>query len=109
MFSADALAVRNTDAWIVRHNVDRYAAMGTIDLEYLEHELSADATPALIASLPRLQLREETALTGWLCEIHYKKPPRDSRWFAWNLRASRELAARRDWYRSAGSNCTPPS
>jgi len=99
----------NTDAWIVRHNVDRYARTGKIDIEYLTHDLSADATPALIASLPRLEPRERAAVAGWLCDVNIKKRHRDPRWFAWNLRASREVAARRDWYRETQSNCTPPA
>ena len=99
----------NTDAWIVRHNVDRYARTGKIDIEYLTHDLSADATPELIASLPRLEPRERAAVTGWLCDANTRNKHRDPRWFAWNLRASREAAARRDWYRETQSNCTPPA
>lgn len=99
----------NTDAWIVRHNVDRYASTGKIDMEYLTHDLSADATPELIASLPRLEPREHATVTGWLCDANTKRKQRDPRWFAWNLRASREAAARRDWYRETQSNCTPPA
>ncbi|MBK5187687.1 MAG: DUF4173 domain-containing protein, partial [Gemmatimonadaceae bacterium] len=99
----------NTDAWIVRHNVDRYAATGKIDLQYLEHDLSADATPELIASLPRLQLAEQASVTGWMCNVNHAKRIRDSRWFAWNLRAAEALAARREWYRAARSNCEAPS
>lgn len=99
----------NTDAWIVRHNVDRYAKTGKIDVEYLTHDLSADATPAMIASLPRLEPREHAAVSGWLCDANTRKRHRDPRWFAWNLRASREATARRDWYRKTQANCTPPA
>jgi two-component system, OmpR family, sensor histidine kinase BaeS len=99
----------NTDAWIVRHNIDRYATTGKIDIDYLTHDLSADATPALIASLPRLAPAYQTAVTTWLCEVNTKTHRRDARWFEWNLRASRELAARRAWYRETQANCTPPS
>jgi hypothetical protein len=99
----------NTDAWIARHNIDRYATTGKIDIDYLTHELSADATPELIASLPRLAPTEYAAVTTWLCGLNTSRHPRDTRWFAWNLRASRELAARRAWYRETQANCTPPS
>jgi hypothetical protein len=99
----------NTDAWIVRHNIDRYATTGKIDIDYLTRDLSADATPELIASLPRLAPTQQAAVTTWLCALNARAHPRDSRWFAWNLRASRELAARRKWYLETQPNCTPAS
>jgi two-component system, OmpR family, sensor histidine kinase BaeS len=99
----------NTDAWIVRHNVDRYQSTGKIDIDYLTRQLSEDATPELIASLPRLKVMEHAAVTGWLCDVNSRKRPRDQRWFTWNYRAARELSARREWYRDTRSNCTPPS
>ncbi|MDQ2768721.1 MAG: DUF4173 domain-containing protein [Gemmatimonadota bacterium] len=99
----------NTDAWIVRHNVDRYAETGKIDLDYLMHDLSSDATPELIASVPRLKLAEQSAIAGWLCDANYRRRPSDPRWFAWNARASAAQAARREWYSRSHSNCYPPS
>jgi hypothetical protein len=99
----------NTDAWIVRHNIDRYATTGKIDIDYLTRDLSADATPELIASLPRLAPTQQAAVTTWLCALNARAHPRDSRWFAWNLRTSRELAARREWYLETQPNCTPAS
>ena len=45
-----ALAVANPDAWIARHNIERYHATGKVDWGYLRG-LSADATPTL-AALP---------------------------------------------------------
>ena len=99
----------NTDAWIVRHNVERYAATGKIDLDYLMHDLSSDATPELIASLPRLKPAEQATMSAWLCDASYRKRPNDARWFAWNARASAAQSARLDWYRTTRSNCVPPS
>jgi two-component system, OmpR family, sensor histidine kinase BaeS len=99
----------NTDAWIVKHNVERYQSTGKIDIDYLTRQLSEDATPELIASLPRLKVMEHAAVTGWLCDVNARKRPRDQRWFTWNYRAARELSARREWYRDTRSNCTPPS
>jgi two-component system, OmpR family, sensor histidine kinase BaeS len=99
----------NTDAWIVRHNVDRYVQTGMLDVDYLTLDLSADATPELVASLPRLAPIQRAAVTRWLCALDNRKQPRDTRWFAWNLRARRELAARRAWYHETQANCTPPS
>jgi hypothetical protein len=99
----------NTDAWIVRHNVERYTESGKIDLEYLTHDLSADATPELIASLPRLRQTEQATVRAWLCEASHKKRPTDQRWFEWNARASAARAARQEWYRRAQPDCVSPS
>ncbi|MFZ2503750.1 MAG: DUF4173 domain-containing protein, partial [Nocardioides sp.] len=41
------LALVNPDAWIARHNIDRFETTGRIDWWYLQ-SLSADATPAVI-------------------------------------------------------------
>jgi two-component system, OmpR family, sensor histidine kinase BaeS len=99
----------NTDAWIVRHNVDRYVRTGKIDIYYLTEVLSADATPELIASLPRLRPVEHLAVTKWLCEGGKGLRHRDERWFAWNYRAARDTRARPEWYRLTQPNCSPPS
>ena len=45
------LAAINPDAWIARHNIDRYEATGRIDWTYLR-DLSADATPVIADRLP---------------------------------------------------------
>ena len=58
----------NTDAWIVRENVSRYAATGVLDTNYLVYQLSDDATPALVASLPRLHEPERHLLVQSLLE-----------------------------------------
>jgi two-component system, OmpR family, sensor histidine kinase BaeS len=99
----------NTDAWIVHHNVDRYAHTGKLDVDYLTLGLSADATPALIASLPQLAPIQRAAVTSWLCSPDQRTHSRDTRWFAWNLRASRALAARRAWYLESQPNCAAPT
>ena len=99
----------NTDAWIVRHNVDRYARTGKIDIYYLTEDLSADATPELIASLPRLRPVELAAVTKWLCEGGKGLRHRDERWFAWNYRAARDARARPEWYRLTQPHCSPHS
>lgn len=45
------LALANPDAWIARHNIDRYEATGRIDWGYLRG-LSADAVPATAELAP---------------------------------------------------------
>jgi len=99
----------NTDAWIVRHNVDRYARTGKIDSYYLTELLSSDATPELIASLPRLKPAEHANMTKWLCGGNHGARRHDGRWFAWNLRAAQAERARLGWFRGSQPNCAPPS
>jgi hypothetical protein len=99
----------NTDAWIVRHNVDRYARTGKLDTYYLSAVLSSDATPELIASLPRLKHAEHAEVTKRLCESNDGARRHDERWFEWNLRAAQAKRARLDWFRESQPNCSPPS
>ena len=67
------LAAINPDAWIARHNLDRYADTGKVDWNYLQ-DLSADAVPVLV-TLP--DDVAECALTG--------HEPGDDDWLEWNL------------------------
>ena len=90
--------VWNTDAWIVRRNVDRYEATGKIDTFYITALTSDDATPALVESVPRLREPERSDVIRFL---RRKDPKRwvDSReWFAWNLRASASRKAARAFH-----------
>jgi signal transduction histidine kinase len=71
------LAAINPDAWIARHNVDRYADTGRIDWTYLR-SLSDDAVPVL-ADLPADQRR---------CALANMTASSDD-WLEWNLGRSR--------------------
>jgi two-component system, OmpR family, sensor histidine kinase BaeS len=71
------LAAVNPDAWIARHNLDRYAATGTVDWTYLR-SLSDDAFPVL-ADLPADQRR--CALANLTSSGHD--------WLEWNLGRAR--------------------
>jgi signal transduction histidine kinase len=44
------LAAINPDAWVAQRNLDRYAATGKLDLDYLQ-TLSADAAPVIVEEL----------------------------------------------------------
>jgi len=68
-----ALAVLNPDAWIARHNIDRFETSGKVDLDYLGG-LSADAIPELM-KLPD-DVRTCALPGGWSS---------DDDWLAWNL------------------------
>jgi hypothetical protein len=84
----------NGDAWIAGANVNRYAATGKIDVDYLANSLSPDAYPALVRLLPKLPAAERGALVAGL-EKHYARNPALTAapaWYEWNLRRN---AARR--------------
>jgi hypothetical protein len=68
------LAAINPDAWIARHNLDRYADTGKVDWTYL-HGLSDDAVPTLAGR------DAACALVG------REHPPDD--WLEWNLGRAR--------------------
>ncbi len=79
------LAVVDPDAWIARHNLERYETSGKVDWTYLRG-LSADATPVLAA------LDEPDRS----CALAGHEPRRDG-WAGWNLarhRAADLLEAR---------------
>lgn len=98
----------NTDAWIVRRNVELYRASGKLDVKYFVDGLSGDATPEIIASLSQLRAPEREELVNALCYRFANASQRDSRWFAWNLRATRAQAAREKWFAEARPTCPPP-
>ncbi len=81
--------VYNTDAWIVKQNVDRYVVTGAIDLQYLENQArsSEDAVPVLIESVPRLHDKERAELVRYLRNRDAKKEHEpESPWYSWNYR-----------------------
>ena len=67
------LGIANPDAWIARHNVERFEATGRIDYSYLRG-LSLDAAPVLV------ELRPEEAA----CALGDPSPAGDP-WVSWNL------------------------
>lgn len=73
------LAVANPDAWIARHNLDRYAETGRVDWTYLAG-LSDDAVPVL------------SELTGDArrCALGGRESGGDD-WLEWNLGRSRAV------------------
>ena len=62
-----ALNVVNPEAVTVRHNVDFAERSGKVDALYLS-ELSDDAVPALVSSLPRLDPLARQQLLDHLCQ-----------------------------------------
>ncbi|MFI5241787.1 MAG: DUF4173 domain-containing protein [Gemmatimonadales bacterium] len=85
----------NTDAWIVRRNVELYRTSGKLDVGYLTGHLSGDAAPALVASVGSLHEPERTKLDSLMHASMSNSDEPDHRWYAWNLRRrQREKALR---------------
>ena len=89
-----ALALANPDAWIARHNVERYEATGKVDWSYLRG-LSSDAAPTL-AKLPP----EQAA-----CALNDPSPEKDG-WTGWNLSRARAVDALADFKLPAAAGCS---
>jgi hypothetical protein len=85
-----ACVLSNTDAWIVRQNVNRYLGSGALDVQYLETQLSDDAIPAIVESLPRLREPERSELSRFLrARDAAQRETREIKWYSWNYRAHR--------------------
>jgi two-component system sensor histidine kinase BaeS len=76
----------NTDAWIVRRNLELYRATGKLDIDYLTTQLSGDAAPALVSSVALLRDPERTKLDSVMRARASKSAEPDHRWYTWNLR-----------------------
>jgi two-component system, OmpR family, sensor histidine kinase BaeS len=72
------LALANPDAWIARHNLERYEATGKVDWFYLSG-LSADAVPTLVEELPQADR---------YCVLREFQDEKDG-WAGWNLSRTR--------------------
>ncbi|VXB75887.1 DUF4153 domain-containing protein [Aeromicrobium sp. 9AM] len=83
------LAAINPDAWIARHNIDRYESSGKVDWTYLQG-LSDDALPVLSTLPPNLVE----------CAVSLDGRTHDD-WLEWNLGRSRARSTiadhRGDW------------
>ena len=88
------LNIVNPDAMIVRENVARYHADGKIDADYLS-ELSADATPDLVASLGLLDNNTRATIKPALEYQHQMlvAAAADQGWPSWQLGRARAVAA----------------
>ncbi|KJK11244.1 histidine kinase [Terrabacter sp. 28] len=77
--------ILNPEAWVARHNIDRYAATGKIDAAYLR-TLGPDATPTIVAGLPR----NLSACIVLPSTIEARAAREDL--LSWNLGRSREVS-----------------
>ncbi|MFW6866336.1 DUF4153 domain-containing protein [Nocardioides sp. CPCC 206347] len=87
------IAALNPDAWIARHNLDRYADDGKVDWTYLQG-LSEDAVPVL-DDLPPAERA---------CVL-FGREVRDDDWLEWNLGRDRANLASADIPRSDDAVC----
>jgi Domain of unknown function (DUF4153) len=83
-----SLILVNSDAWIARKNLQRYAQSGQLDLPYLTSELGPDAVPVLVSALPQLpqSLASQSAdciRERYSAGFHDRDQPH---WFEWSLR-----------------------
>lgn len=76
-----ALALADPDAWIARHNIERYETTGKVDWAYLGG-LSDDAVP----EFDRLTPGEQACLV-------VGRTPSDDDWLSWNLGRARARSA----------------
>ena len=72
------LAAINPDAWIARHNLDRYEQTGKIDWAYVG-DLSSDAVPTVATYPPDVRA----------CALTRLERTSDDDWLEWNLGRSR--------------------
>jgi hypothetical protein len=112
LVAAAALDIANPHALIVRVNADRAATGHTYDAAYAGL-LSGDATPALLAALPRLPVDDRCRLAQRLLEEWL--PPRNGGWRTWNYgdwrarRAVTHAAGRLRGVCPTGVNVAPAS
>ncbi len=91
-----ALIYWNHEAWIVRQNVERFLRTHQLDTSYLVWGLSPNAAPALVRAIPQLPpILAESVRDG--LRQRYGRATRGApcRWFEWNRKRERAVAALR--------------
>ncbi|MGH9002611.1 MAG: DUF4153 domain-containing protein, partial [Acidimicrobiia bacterium] len=84
------LNLTNPEALVVRRNVELAERTGRFDTEYLL-ELSDDAIPELVRTLPRLAPVDQANVLAHICEVPAEA---GGSWAAWNRSERRAIAAR---------------
>jgi two-component system sensor histidine kinase BaeS len=89
-----AFSFANPEGWVVARNMERYRAMGEIDGWYLAG-LSSNAVPAVLAALPELPVLCAAKIRWHIGSqnARYLDRAKRLRWYEWNLRRARGLAA----------------
>ena len=105
---AAALPVLNPDALIVRTNLARAEAGAELDVAYIS-DLSADAAPAVIAALPRLDEDDRCFVAAGLLRRWGTDVGLDWRNWSWSVaRARAAVRADEAALRRAGEPCLRP-
>lgn len=102
MLAVSGLNVLNPDAFIVRTNLER-ADERAFDTGYAG-KLSPDATPTLIAALPRVSPDERCRVGNALL----RDQPDDGGWQAWNYGRERARDATGDVLATLPESCPSP-
>jgi uncharacterized protein DUF4153 len=84
------LNLANPEALVVRRNLALAERTGRFDTSYL-FELSDDAIPELVRTLPRLDPGTQTDVLAHICEVPAKA---DGGWAGWNRSERQAVAAR---------------
>jgi two-component system, OmpR family, sensor histidine kinase BaeS len=94
LMTVGALIFVNSDAWIARANLQRYARVGRIDVPYLTIGLGPDAVPEVVAALPHLPTELQAGIKACLRTQYPDEAGRDAqRWFEWSLRRAQLRSA----------------
>jgi hypothetical protein len=84
----------NHESWIASANIDRSAATGKLDVDYITRHLSANAIPAVVSRLAALPEPLRTELRQALVARYGSgRLLREDRWFEWNLRRQQARVA----------------
>jgi hypothetical protein len=107
-----AFSFGNAESWIVGRNLERYRATGKVDVSYLA-SLSLNAAPTVVASLDAFPSHCAKLIRSQYRERFDDAPGEglrsDDRWFEWNLRRRRGLAAVRASLDAADGSAAQPS
>jgi len=84
----------NHESWIASANIDRLAATGKLDVDYITRDLSVNAIPVVVSRLAALPDPARTELHKALVARYGSgRQLREDRWFEWNLRRQQTRAA----------------
>ena len=80
----------NHESWIARQNMDRFAATGKLDVEYLTRSLSPDVIPAIAERLPSLPEPMRSEIRDAVRKQYVRRTGgRQRAWYEWNLASAR--------------------
>jgi hypothetical protein len=107
-----AFSYGNPEQWVVRRTLERYRATGKVDVSYLA-TMSLNAAPAVVTSMAALPSQCVESIRHSYRDLydtaHHNGLRTDERWFEWNFRRRRGLAAVRALLAAADGSGVQPS